>query len=103
MSNKKLTFEQAVKSGKDFRCVETGEEFFRKNESIKHETSVLLTNRGELKIFSINWLDQTFEIVEVKKELTASEIKEAFFESVRENPHSVWVHIAKELTKRLGF
>jgi hypothetical protein len=100
MSNKKLTFEQAVRSGKDFMCVENGDEFYRKNDSCILYSDIKLSR---FYYFHTGWLDQTFEIIEVKKELTASEIKEAFFESVRENPHSVWVHIAKELTKRLGF
>lgn len=92
---KKLSFVEAVKSGKDFRCVEGGE-IFR-----NHCPETLRTNNDELMIFCKDWLDKEFEIIEVKKELTASEIEEAF--------EYAWVNsdridIMKEkLLKKLGF
>lgn len=100
MTNK-LTFEQAVRSGKDFRCVETGEEFLRKHDSLKHEISVLLTPRGELKIFSVHWLNQAFELIEVKKEFTAREIEAAFFEAWKESSHGHG--LITYVLKKLGF
>jgi hypothetical protein len=98
MSNKKLTFEQAVRSGRDFRCIETLEIF--RNHC---EETLRTNNTDELMVFCKDWLDQTFEIIEVKKELTASEIEEAFCEAARKSPFSTWEHIAREMTKKLGF
>jgi hypothetical protein len=71
--SEQLTFEQAVRSGKDFRCIETLE-IFR-----NHCPETLRTNStDDLMVFCKDWLDLTFEIIEVKKELTASEIEAAF-------------------------
>lgn len=104
MSNKKLSFVEAVKSGKDFRCVESGEEFYRKNAAIKHEVGVLLTYIGELKIFSTEWLDQTFEIIEVKKELTAREIEEAVYYAIQQSGVLAECDlITKFMLRKLGF
>lgn len=86
MSNKKLTFEQAVLSGKDFRCDETG---------IIFKSQFLHTYR-----FEPDWLDQTFEIIEVKKEFTASDFNEiiASCESLMGGHVDV-----SELKSKLGF
>lgn len=104
MSNKKLTFEQAVRSGKDFRCVESGVCFTQKDNFIYSEH----LESGKL-YFRREWLYQTFEIIEVKKELTASEIEEALAESFFElsKSHKEFyvypeTHI-KHFLKKLGF
>jgi hypothetical protein len=99
MSNKKLTLEKAVKSGKDFRCVESGCTFHRIEGNDLLFTGKLSTSAPWR--FAQEWLDQTFEIIEVKKELTASEIEEAF-EYAWENCYHADKMI-RIMLKKLGF
>lgn len=96
MSNKKLSFEQAVKSGKDFFCIETGEMFYPKPRD-----RYIFDKDGCIHIFDTRWLHQEFEIIEVKKEFTASEIEEAFEHAWANSHHAD--KMKENLLKKLGF
>ena len=88
MSNKKLSFVEAVKSGKNFRCVETGE-FFKANESFN---------------FYPELITRSFQIVdEVKKELTASEIEKAYDYAALKHGQAITMDIHFTAMKKLGF
>jgi hypothetical protein len=75
--SEQLTIEQAVRSGKDFYSLNTGLRFYRK-QTTPISTVRLYDSTGAELVFCTDWLDQTFEIIEEKKELTASEIEAAF-------------------------
>lgn len=96
MSNKKLSFVEAVKSGKDFRCVKT-EQYFQNINGEIH----LYNHSGDFMFFSKLWLTEEFEIIEVKKELTASEIEEAFEYAWANSHHAD--KMKERLLKKLGF
>jgi hypothetical protein len=62
--SEQLTIEQAVRSGKDFRCVETGE-VFKNNPHSKF----FYDSNGNMVSLYRSMFDQTFEIIEVKERI----------------------------------